>query len=210
MPDRPPTLGLREAVRAPLDFDSVYSGTPGWDIGRPQPAMLSLAQSGAWRGRLLDIGCGTGEHALLAASLGLDATGVDLSPEAIGQAARKASDRRLPSHFVVGDALDLGEWAPFDTVVDSGLFHVFEDDQRVQYVKSLHSVLRPGGSCWLLCFSDRQNGGWPPRRVSREEIPASFAGEWHVDWVYPATFELNGRRDNPDLAFAWLAKIDRC
>ena len=50
-----------------MDFDAAYSGTPPWDIGRPQPAFLALAEAGALRGRVLDVGCGTGEHTLMAA-----------------------------------------------------------------------------------------------------------------------------------------------
>ena len=59
------------------DFDASYAGTPPWDIGRPQPAFLALAEAGTIRGRVLDVGCGTGEHALMAASMGLEATGID-------------------------------------------------------------------------------------------------------------------------------------
>src|SRR4029453_19439352 len=66
-------------LRRPEDFDLAYEGTPPWEIGRPQPALLALAEAGAIRGRILDVGCGTGEHALLAASLGLEATGIDLA-----------------------------------------------------------------------------------------------------------------------------------
>jgi 2-polyprenyl-3-methyl-5-hydroxy-6-metoxy-1,4-benzoquinol methylase len=65
--------------RRPEDFDALYAGTPPWDIGRPQPAFLALAEAGALKGRVLDVGCGTGEHALMAAELGLEATGVDVA-----------------------------------------------------------------------------------------------------------------------------------
>src|SRR5262245_61449495 len=60
----------------PDAWDLMYQTPPAWDIGRPQPALLALASSGALHGRVLDIGCGTGEHVLMAAAHGLDATGV--------------------------------------------------------------------------------------------------------------------------------------
>src|SRR5438552_7448955 len=89
------------------DFDAMYSSTPPWDIGRPQPAFLELAKTGALRGRVLDVGCGTGEHALMAAGLGLPATGIDAAPTAISIAEAKGRDRGLGARFLVGDALEL-------------------------------------------------------------------------------------------------------
>jgi hypothetical protein len=49
--------------RRPEDFDLLYEQRPPWEIGRPQPALLALAEAGAIHGRVLDMGCGTGEHA---------------------------------------------------------------------------------------------------------------------------------------------------
>src|SRR5919109_3846614 len=91
----------------PEDFNFLYTVTPPWDIGRPQPAFVALAQAGAIRGRVLDVGCGTGEHALMAAGLGLEATGVDAAPTAIAIARGKARDRGLTARFLVWDALRL-------------------------------------------------------------------------------------------------------
>ena len=124
-----------------VGFRAMYdAGPPPWDIGRPQPAFLELAEQGVLAGRVLDVGCGTGEHALMAAARGLDATGIDAVPRAITLAQRKARDRGLAARFLVWDALrlpDLGE--EFDTVVDSGLFHVFDDEDRRRFVASLHA-----------------------------------------------------------------------
>ena len=78
----------------PLDaagFDAAYEGTPPWEIGRPQPALVELVDAGLVTGPVLDVGCGTGELALLVASRGSDATGVDTSPRAIGIARQKAA-----------------------------------------------------------------------------------------------------------------------
>ena len=57
---------------------------------------------------MLDAGCGTGEHTLLAASSGADALGVDGSALAIEQARNKAAERRIKASFEVADALQPG------------------------------------------------------------------------------------------------------
>ena len=195
----------------PPDWDAVYvaSTPPPWDIGRPQPAFVRLARSGMLCGRVLDVGCGTGEHALLAAAHGADAMGVDVSPRAIEQARGKAAARDVTARFEVASALNLSQLAmTFDTVIDSGLFHVFDDEDRARYVTSLATVLRSGGSCYLMCFSDRQPGDWGPRRVRQDELVAAFAGGWNVTGIAADTFAIN-RGFGPPAAQAWLAAIRR-
>ena len=90
------------------------------------PVFERLAEQGLLRGRLLDSGCGTGENTLMAAAHGADALGVDVAPHAIAQARQKAAERGSAARFEVADVLDLGQLGlTFDTVVDSGVFHVF-------------------------------------------------------------------------------------
>jgi cyclopropane fatty-acyl-phospholipid synthase-like methyltransferase len=191
--------------QAGQDFDESYVGTPPWDIGRPQPMFAALADE--VRGRVLDAGCGTGEHALMVAARGMDATGIDSSPRAIRIAERKAEERGIEAHFLVWDALSLADLGgQFDTVIDSGLFHVFDDEQRGQYLTSLAAVVRPGGQVLLACFSDRQPGDWGPRRVSKDELRAAFSDGWVIDSIEPAQFHTNL---DPPLAEAWLARITR-
>ena len=189
------------------DFDAFYTGTPPWDIGRPQPAFLELAQREILRGQVLDVGCGTGEHALMAASLGLLAAGIDAAPAAIAIAQDKARARGLTARFLVWNALQLASLGePFDTVLDCGLFHVFDDDDRARFVDSLRAVIRPGGRYHMLCFSDRQPGSFGPRRVAQDEIRASFRHGWQVESIEAAaivtTIDSNG-------ALAWRAAITR-
>ena len=194
-------------VRRTEEFDALYAGTPPWDIGRPQPSLVGLADSGALRGRVLDVGCGTGEHALLAASLGLQSTGVDAAPTAIAIAQRKAEERNLSAHFLVWNALELpalGEH--FETVLDCGLFHVFDDDDRSRYVESLGGAISAGGRYHMLCFSEHQSGDWGPRRVTQDEIRASFADGWRVDSIDAATLAITISSEG---ARAWLSSITR-
>jgi SAM-dependent methyltransferase len=180
-----------------------------WDIGRPQPAFARLADRDLLSGRLLDAGCGTGEHVLLAAARGAQALGVDISPHAIARARDKAAARGLPASFEVADVLNLGQLAmTFDTIIDSGVFHVFDDEDRARYVASLASVLRPGGNCYLACFSDRQPGDYGPRRVRQDELHSAFADGWDVTSIEPETFDLNPGLPAP-AAQAWLAVIRR-
>jgi cyclopropane fatty-acyl-phospholipid synthase-like methyltransferase len=192
-------------------WDSAYEAgsRPPWDIGRPQPAFVRLADDGLLSGRVLDAGCGSGEHALLAAARGADAVGVDVSPRAIEQARRKAGERGLTVRFEVADALSLGELGlTFDTVIDSGLFHVFDDADRARYVTSLASVLPPGGTCYLMCFSDRQPGAFGPRRVRQQELRTAFSDGWAVTAIVAEAFEVNPGFGAP-AAQAWLATIRR-
>ena len=185
----------------------MYTGTPPWDIGRPQPVFLALAEAGALEGSILDAGCGTGEHVLMAAARGLDATGIDASSRAIAIAQQKAADRGLNARFVVWDAFRLAELQEqFDTVLDSGLFHVFDDDSRQRYVEQLAIVVRPGGRYLMCCFSDRQPGDWGPRRVRQDEIHAAFGEGWRIESIVAAQFEINL---DPPVAQAWLSTITR-
>jgi len=189
------------------DFDDMYTGTPPWDIGHPQPSLRAVANAGGLSGRVLDAGCGTGEHALMAAALGLDATGIDGSPRAIDLARRKAAERGVDVRFLVADARGLGSLGEvFDTVIDSGLFHVFGDDDRARYVDSLRAATAPGGRVYMLCFSDRMPGDFGPRRVTQEEIRASFSDGWTVEAIEAVGLEVNF---SPDPVPAWLATMER-
>ena len=125
------------------DGPDLYTTPPPWDIGQPQPAFAGLARAGAIRGRVLDAVCGTGKHALMAAGLGPDATGVELAASAQRAAEQKARDPGLTARFVRWDALRLAELREsFDTVLDCGLFrHLFGVDDRAAYATGMRAWL---------------------------------------------------------------------
>jgi SAM-dependent methyltransferase len=188
-------------------WDEAYADRPPWDIGRPQPAIEQVLRELPAPRRLLDAGCGTGEHTLLAAFLGHDALGVDVSPRAIEIAREKAADRGVAARFEVGDARELDRLGEtFEVVVDSGLFHVFDDADRSRYVATLAAAVRPGGVVHLMCFSDRQPGGWGPRRVTEAELRDAFSEGWEIEAIEPAEFAVNLDAGS---AQAWLAAIRR-
>ncbi|MET9490647.1 class I SAM-dependent methyltransferase [Nocardia sp. NPDC006630] len=193
--------------RRPVHIGDSYETTPPWDIGRPQTDFAALAEQGELRGRVLDIGCGTGEHALLAARLGHEAVGIDQSAHAIELAQQKARERDLTAQFLCRDALalaDLGE--TFDTVLDCGLFHTFDPELRAVYVESIAAVVRPGGRYFLLGCSDRQPGTWGPYRLSRTDIETAFVKGWHIDSITETVIDI--LMDPPTLQ-AWLVSMTR-
>lgn len=185
-------------------WDAMYQATPPWDTNRPQPALLAAAQRGLLHGRTLDVGCGTGEHVLMAASFGLVAAGMDLSATAIQKATAKARERGIDNAtFFVGDVLEPSsvEGAPCDTVTDCGVFHVFDDETRPRYVAAVRELLNPGGTYLMLVFSDEEPPGWGPRRISQAELRAALGEGWRIESIEPATLEVV---ISPHHVHAWL------
>ena len=193
-------------------FETAYAGQAPWDIGRPQNAFLDVADR--ITGSVLDAGCGTGENALFFARRGCKVTGIDFLEEPVARARRRAAEGGVPASFFVMDALALKALPElFDNVIDSGLFHVFSDNDRLCYVEGLATVLRPAGRLFLLCFSNEEPGAQGPRRVSKEELHAVFAGGWSIESIEPSRYEV--RPDLKGLSFseggpkAWFAVIRR-
>jgi SAM-dependent methyltransferase len=195
------------------DFETAYTGQAApWDIGKPQKPFIDVADKIS--GSVLDAGCGTGENALFFAGRGCQVTGIDFIEEAINRARRKAAERGLSVTFLVKDALSLKDWPErFDNVIDSGLFHVFDDENRRRYVEGLATVLKPGGRLFLGCFSDEEPGTQGPRRVSKNELHDAFAEGWIIESIEPSRFEV--RPDLKDLTFseggpkAWFVVVRR-
>jgi SAM-dependent methyltransferase len=188
-------------------FDSAYRGSPPWDIGRPQKEFVELVRRGEINGSVLDIGCGTGEHALFFAGEGYDVWGIDSAPLAIRKAEEKAAARGLPVHFLVLNALELPRLnRKFSTVTDSGLFHTLSDEDRRVFADNLAAVLLPGGKYFMLCFSELEPGGYGPRRVTQREIRDCFRDGWSISYIRPAVFESHTRGEGSHAWFSSLVK----
>jgi SAM-dependent methyltransferase len=169
---------------------------------------VRLAAEGGFAGPVLDAGCGTGENALHVASLGLSVLGVDVAETALAIARAKADDRRIEVEFTAADAFQLERLGRrFETVLDCGLFHTFDRDERLGYVASLASVTEHDGTLYVLCFSD--DGPDPgPHPISQEELRGAFnpSNEWNVAAIEPDRIQT---RHHDDGAPAWFATIKR-
>ena len=187
---------------------SYYDGPAPWDTGQPQPAVVRLASAGGFAGAVLDAGCGTGENALHVALLGLPVLGIDVAETALAIARAKADDRGINVEFAVADALQLERLGrKFATVMDCGLFHTFDGDERPRYVASLASVTEQGGTLYVLCFSD-DGLDTGPHPISQKELRAAFnrSTGWDVAAIEPDRIQT---RYHDDGAPAWLATIKR-
>jgi len=193
-------------------FEAIYAGQAPWDIGKPQKPFIDVADR--ITGSLLDAGCGTGDTALFFAARGCKVTGIDFLEVPIQRALRKAKERGVQVTFLVKDALMLKDWTErFDNVIDSGLFHVFSDEDRRRYVEGLATVLKPGGRLFLMCFSDEEPGTQGPRRVSQKELHEAFAQGWDIESIQQSRVET--RPDLKDFTFteggpkAWFVVVRR-
>lgn len=188
-------------------FEEAYHGSPPWDIGRAQREIVALEESGEIIGAVLDVGCGKGDNALFLAERGYGVLGIDAVPEVIDIAREKAVDRGVVVSFVVGDSVHLHTIERlFDTVIDSGFFHTLSDAERPIYTKNLYNVLKPGGTYFMLAFSELEPGGYGPRRITQHEIREAFSSGWHINWIRPAVFES---RTRPEGSRAWLSSITK-
>jgi len=168
-------------------FQAAYEGKPPWDLGRPQPAFVEVADQ--ITGSVLDAGCGTGDNALFFAQRGQLVVGIDLVEFPIMEARRKADDLGVTAEFVQMDALKLtGLDRRFDSVIDCGLFHVLSDEDRRPYVAGLAHVTKPDGRVFLMCFSDEEPQNRGPRRIRQDEIRDAFSEGWIIESIKPTQF----------------------
>ena len=199
-------------------FDGAYeSGTAPWVIGEPQPAIVDVERAGLIRGKVLDVGCGAGEHTMLLTRLGYDVLGIDFARHAVELARQNAAAKGVDARFEVADVMNLGAEARYDTIVDSALFHIFDDTDRAKYVNSLHTACRPGALVHVLALSDAGRGFGP--EVSETVVREAFGERWQLEALDTTVYRgvvgeahadalglpVGTRVDEP----AWLARARR-
>jgi SAM-dependent methyltransferase len=157
------------------------------------------------------VGCwpaAASNSAVHVASRGLPVLGVDVAETALAIAREKADNRGIEVEFAAADALHLQRLGrKFETVLDCGLFHTFDGDERPIYVASLASVTEHDGTLHVLCFSD-DGPETGPHPVSQKELRAAFNPSigWSVAAIEPDRIQTRFHNDG---APAWLATIRR-
>jgi SAM-dependent methyltransferase len=139
-------------------FRNAYStGLHGWANEEPSPYALEFLKRlrlSVPGGKLLDVGCGQGRHAIAAAKLGFKVTAIDYEPLALKRARRWADEKGVEGIvFKTADVFNLpfGD-EQFDIVLDYGCLHHQKKSSHPTYVKSILRVLKDGGFFILSVF----------------------------------------------------------
>ncbi|HEY2326328.1 MAG TPA: class I SAM-dependent methyltransferase [Gaiellaceae bacterium] len=175
------------------NFDEVADSIEDVHAAVAQAALPAVGE------RWLDVACGTGRVAEIAAAGGADVVGIDLAPALIDVAKRRAAERELDIEYRVGDAerLDVPD-ASFD-VVTSSFGVMFAPSQEVA-AGELARVTKPGGRLSLSCWTPegriggmfRVQGAFAP--APPPSIPVDWGREDHVQQLLGTSFDLSFER----------------
>ncbi len=151
-------------------------------------------------GRLLDVGCGYGRHAVPLAQRGYEVTGIDLSRTSLRVARASARESGVRVRFLRRDMRRMGLVDRFQGAICMGAFGALEsDDDDLQALGTVRRALRPGGRFLL----DHKNREWQVRHfqpTGRTELPDGAVSEWRAEidlaggyrWDYEVLTEADG------------------
>jgi SAM-dependent methyltransferase len=151
-----------------------------WHRDTPPEILASAVAARNGRGRALDVGCGAGVFTTWLAEQGMEATGLDLFPEAVEMAKARAAAKNVNATFVVEDLFAYAPDRPFDLVFDSGCLHALVGGSVDAYKQKLLSWLAVGGDYVLGHWGKRHALDWRPigpRRRTQTTIQRIFAPE---------------------------------
>lgn len=132
-------------------------------------------------GRALDLGCGSGIHAVELARRGWQVTGIDIVHKAIDRARYRANQFGEKVNFIHGDVTclrDRGVGNNFNLILDFGTVHGLSWEQCQQVGEEVSAVASGDASILMLAFEPGRRGPLP-RGLSKQDIQAIFP-EWRI------------------------------
>ncbi len=183
-------------------FDYIYQNNDyaPWDIGHPQKALAEyINKSKLPKGKILDVGCGTGDLSIFLAEKGFEVVGIDYIQKPIDTAREKFGNKKLNIKFEVRDAFKLDDYKEeFDYVFDDGFLHNLSDEYILLFEKSLKNILKKGGLYIVMGVnSDYEHPG--PKGINKSSLKNSFKEDWKILEINNVACEdlLNGRDEVP-------------
>jgi SAM-dependent methyltransferase len=191
-------------------WDGLYAGgQDGWDLGGPAPALEDWLTSGRFssaRARVAIPGAGRGHDARLLAGRGYRVTAFDFADAAVVEARRLAARDGVDVVVEQRDVFTLGQdyAGAFDGVWEYTCFCAIDPARREEYVRVLHTILRPGGLLLACFFPLREGGDGPPFPISRGDIDRALGGRFTVRRAGPPGRSAERRRE-----LEWLVEARR-
>ena len=191
-------------------FEARYiNGDLPWDVKRADSSLTILVENKTIpRGRVLEIGCGTGENSIWLAKQKFEVTACDISATAIKLAQEKAQKNKVECDFIVADFLiELISGGHFDFVFDRGCFHSFrKSKERLKIAKNVSSHLNENGF-WLSLMGSADA---PPREIgppmlSAKNIVVAVEKYFEIISLTKSHFET----DQPDPAPNWVCLMKK-
>ena len=201
----------RSRVSAAGFWEGLYAEKQdGWELGEAAPALQACLASGRSftpGARVAVPGCGRGHDARLLARHGFAVMGFDFAEAAVTEARELASRERFAAAFEQRDVFTLAaDYAGgFDGVWEYTCFCAIDPDRRTEYIRTLHDILRPGGTllgCFYPLLKDGMDG--PPFPVSREGIEAALGPFFEISEAGPPPASPDRRR-----GLEWLVRAER-
>ena len=194
-------------VSVPAFWEELYAqGRDGWEMGRAAPPLVDVVEATPPpRGRVAVPGCGRGHDARLLARHGYDVTGFDFSPAAVSAAEKLAHDEDVAVAFEQRDIFSLGrEYAhAFDGAWEYTCYCAIDPRRRAEYVRTLATIVKPGG--WLLaCFFPLRGApAGPPFPVSHAEVKRRLAPHFRVERAFAPVRSARGRQGREWMVLAY-------
>jgi cyclopropane fatty-acyl-phospholipid synthase-like methyltransferase len=162
----------------------------GWYCEKMPLLLQKAVQSLKGRGKVLDIGCGTGIYAALMAKQGLQVTGIDFVSTALEFAKIRAEKLGLNIHFVQADVTEWETHEKYDLILDSGCLHGICGPNRLRYKEQILQWMAENSNYVLVHFGKRRafdfclHGLAGLRPKTYQEIQAFFNPELQLKEFY--------------------------
>lgn len=176
------------------DWDSYYKDNnvedmPWYESNLDMDLKNEIQSRNLSKGKFLDLGTGPGTQAIQLSKLGFDVTGTDLSENAI----KKAKNLSSQVNFITDDFLNskLPE-NEFHFIFDRGCFHIFDIEQRENYVYQIKRILVDNGILFLKCMSIEEktlSEDEGPHRLSQSELKQVFSNDFEIQTIKDSVFQ---------------------
>ncbi len=167
-------------MTGPTDWDARYrSGDHPWNHGEASPGLEDfLRETPPQVSTVCVPGCGLGHDVRCFARHGYQATGLDISPTAVGWAREGSRDGG--GEFRVGDFLEDEPGRGFELVFEHTLYCAIRPEERSRYAEAVVRWLLPGG-IYLANYYLLQEEGGPPFGATREEVLDRFSPRFRLE-----------------------------